>query len=452
MKAKKLFAVLFSAMALLTVGCDKAENGEGEGDGVTFDITVSEISAMGATISVVPSDQTTLYYFDRVTKEAYDAYKGDDEQFMQDMVEYLREYCEESGTSLVSAISVGDDEFSYTGQLTPDTEYYAYAFVVDAHLNPGSKLTLKAFRTNEAEQSNNTFTVSVNGSTVTVTPTTQDPYFWDIVPSETYVGKSDEYIMNDLITYYAGEGYLDYYIVQGVDSYDFSGFLQSGKSYKVYVFGYEGAPTTDLFEYEFTYTGSGSGEGGSDDANTSLTEDVTLNIASVKAYYYGDWYETGTGNWEIGFFDASEREYVAAELFTQLSQTTPEGNYTITDTASDPNTAFAGDFDENGYILPTYYVKVDANDKVVAAALVSSGSFSIAKSGSNYTVSLNLADDLENKILGNYTGAIQIAEGEVTSVPANVADGAKRYAARSTLRRFSSVAFTAASPRGVRAK
>lgn len=443
MKAKKLFAALISALALLVVGCDTNENGGGGSQlsDMTFEITISDITTSGAAVSVVPSDQTTLYYFDKVTKEAYEAYDTD-QKFMEAMIAALREYSEESGSSLASAISVGDDEYTYNGELTPATEYYIFAFAVDAKLNPNSKLTLKSFTTAEAQNSANTFAVKVDGGVVTITPSNNDPYFWDVAPSDAYNGKSDEYIINDLITYYQEEDYLEYYIVQGVDTFDYTTMLTAGESYTVYIFGYEGVPTTALTKYTFTYSGSGSDSG--DDSGdgeyttTTLTGDVALSIASVEAYYYGDYYDIGTNNWEMGAFNAAGNEFVITEFFTALNQSTPEGSYTLSGNAGDAGTAYTGEFDEEGYILPTYYRKYDADGNISDLALIASGSFSMSKSGSNYTLTLNLADIIGHKVTGSYTGAVKVAAGEVSSSQASVAR-ANRVAARSALRRFSSI-------------
>ncbi len=448
MKIKNLFAVLFAACAMTMTACENlgnggnGGNGEGNGDSdMTFEITVSDITTSGATVTVVPSDETSLYYFDRVTKEVYKTFDND-KAFMEAMIENLRQSCEESGASLASAISVGEDGYTYSGDLTPATEYYIYAFAVDAKLNPNSSLALEPFTTLEAQSSANTFTVSVNGSAITVTPSNNDQYFWDLILTEECQGVSDEVIMQTLIDFYKDEGYLEYYLVRGVDTFDYNQSLTAGVSYTVCVFGFEGMPTTELTKYTFTYEGNGSGgdNTGDDYGTTTLTGNVTLNIASAEAYYYGDYYDWGTNNWEIGFFDSTGREFVLTECFTTLSQSTPEGNYTVTADAGDPNTAFTGEFDDEGYILPTYYGKVDSKGDTLDAALIASGSFSIAKSGSNYTINLDLADILEHKVTGSYTGPVSVAMGEVSPAQAAVGSRAHRRAAHFALRRFSSVA------------
>jgi hypothetical protein len=234
-------------------------------------------------------------------------------------------------------------------------------------------------------------------------------------------------------------GYLDYYVVNGVDSFDYGQLMTPCNSYTVCVFGFNGVPTTDLTKYTFTYTGSSSG-GGSGSETTTLTGDVNMTIASAEAYYYGDYYDIGTNDWEIGLFDSTGNEFVIAEFFTVLSQSTPEGNYTITANAGDAGTAYSGDLDQEGYILPTYYGKQTSTGEPIDMAMIAAGSFSIAKSGANYTVALNLEDAVGHKVTGNYTGAIKVAMGEVASAQASVGSRANRIAARSALRRFSSVA------------
>ena len=441
MKFRSLFAAIVVAFATIFAGCENGSGvsvGGGDND-LSFDITVSDITSSGATVSVVPSDDTVIYYFDKVPQATYKAYKNDTE-FMKAMIEALRSYVSESGGSLFSAISVGEAEYTFSNELMPETDYYIFAFGLDSKLNPNSKLTLKPFTTAAAKSSTNTFSIKVNGGLITVTPSNNDPYFWSVEATELYEGENDQFIMNDLISYYDSEGYLSYYIVSGVDSFDYSTLLTSGESYTVYAFGYEGAPTTALTKYTFTYNAGGSSGGSDDYATTTLTGDVTLNIAEVEAYYYDDYYDIGTNNWEIGFFNNTGYEFVYAEAFTALGTKTPEGNFTITYDAGKANTAFSGDIDEDGYIMPTYYVKLTASEDIQDVALIVSGSFSISKSGSNYSVSLNLEDELGNKVKGSYTGDIYIAKGELTGYSQSSASRANRRAAHCALRRFSSAA------------
>ena len=264
MKFRSLFAAVVVAFTTIFAGCgnDPGVSVGGEDNKLSFDITVSDITSSGATVSVVPSDETVIYYFDKVPQATYKAYKNDNE-FMKAMIEALRSYVSESGGSLFTAISVGEAEHIYTNELIPDTDYYIFAFALDSKLNPNSKLTLKPFTTAAAKSSTNTFSIKVNGGVITVTPSNNDPYFWSVEASELYEGESDQFIMEDLISYYDSEGYLSYYVVSGTDSFDYSTLMSNGASYTVYAFGYEGGPTTGLTKHTFTYTSGGSSGGGS---------------------------------------------------------------------------------------------------------------------------------------------------------------------------------------------
>ena len=200
MKAKNFFAVLVSMFALLMTACETPNDNGGGDENVTFEISVSDITSSGATVSVVPSDKSVMYYFDKVPQETYKAYKNDAE-FMKAMVEALRAYVEVSGSSLFSSISVGEDSHTYSGELAPATDYYIFAFAIDSKLNPNSKLALKEFTTDNAKVSDNTFEIYVNGGFVAGSPSNNDPYFWTVEPSDIYAGQNDDFIMTDLIEY-----------------------------------------------------------------------------------------------------------------------------------------------------------------------------------------------------------------------------------------------------------
>ena len=436
MKTTKFFAAIVAAFTLFSiVGCEGS--GVSLNDDVTFDITVSNIGSTSATVTVEPSDRTVIYYFDKVTKAAYESYDNDME-FMKSRIAALRVYCEEQGASLIQSLSVGDAEYTYSGELNPSTKYYIFAFAVDAKLNPISDLSLKAFKTEEGKVSNNTFSVKVDGGNITITPSNNDQYFWDIVTSNYYAGETDEFIISDLIDYYKDQGGLSYYLVSGVDSYDMSDYLTPGESYTVYVFGYEDAPTTGVTKYTFTYN-STSGGGSTDDEVTAINKDVALNVAGAAAYYYGDLYEIGYNDWDLYLYNDLEILYV--EFLTALNVTSPVGTYTIVPYSENMSAgdALAGEFDDEGYIWPSYYLKYDSSDNVESYALITSGTVNVTKSGSNYTVSVDLTDESGYKITANYTGAMEVAEGELSDEYSMSSKGNIR-SARKALRRFSSVA------------
>ncbi|MCQ2155219.1 MAG: hypothetical protein MJY55_05355 [Bacteroidales bacterium] len=151
----------------------------------------------------------------------------------------------------------------------------------------------------------------------------------------------------------------------------------------------------------------GGESGGDDEAYTTLTSDVTISgISFAKAYYYGDYFEAGTNDWQ--FYIGNDNEELGFELFTNLTATTPEGTYTIdTEYSCGVGTAWDG-YDYGGYSMPAYYSYATGD-----YAYPTSGTITISKgSGSNYTVAVAVYDELGHKISLNYTGEMEVGEGE----------------------------------------
>ena len=171
---------------------------------------------------------------------------------------------------------------------------------------------------------------------------------------------------------------------------------------------------------------------------TDLTGNVTISIADVAVYCFGDYYNIGTYNWLMTAYDNTGAEFVEAEFFTAVNKATPDGVYTITTDAGAAGTAYSGDL-YGGFVMPTYYVYLDSSSYVKDFALIKSGTFSIVKSGVNYNIDFNLADEFGNKVTGSYTGTIS---GNMTAYSAQALnnENVNRSVARSTLRNFSSVA------------
>ena len=151
----------------------------------------------------------------------------------------------------------------------------------------------------------------------------------------------------------------------------------------------------------------GGESGGDDEAYTTLTSDVTISgISFAEAYYYGDYFEAGTNDWQL--YIGNENEELCFEIFSSLDATTPVGTYTIDPEYScGVGTAWDG-YDYGGYSMPAYYSYATED-----YAYPTSGTITISKgSGSNYIVAVAVYDELGHKISLNYTGEMEVGEGE----------------------------------------
>lgn len=158
-------------------------------------------------------------------------------------------------------------------------------------------------------------------------------------------------------------------------------------------------------------TGGGEGgeEGGDDEVYTSLTSDLVVSdINYAEAYQYGDAFESGTDDWLIAI--GNDDEELAFELFTASGASTPVGTYTIdTNYTLAAGTIWDGSYSDEG-ILPGY-----CNYTTYDYAYPSSGTLSIAKSGSNYTITVRMKDELGHSITADYSGTLTIKDGYAES-------------------------------------
>lgn len=389
MKLRSLLMMMLAAFALTFAACDGADDGTKEtpgGGDSAFALTVSDITASSATVSVVPLDATVTYYFDVVEKSAFDRY-SDAQAFATDYIAALKEDIEQLELPLSDLLSQGNDSYSYAGTFTPSTEYYAFAAGVDADGTITTDVVTKAFATREVLPSDNTFTVTEDLGYITVTTSNNDPYVWEVYEAETFEGYSDDEIIETVLET-LGED-LPYYTATGTDSYDYSSMLTNGVEYVVAVFGYDGGPTTGLTLYRFTYEGE---TGGSD---TDLTGDVDFTAADeCVAEYYGDYYESGTGYWHIRLSNEATHDSVSASCFSDLSAgENPTGTYVIADdTSTDVGTATGA-----------YYWAGDIFAKLVE------GTFNVTRyDDGNCTVAVDTKDSAGNRVTCNYSGFMTV--------------------------------------------
>ena len=113
-------------------------------------LSVSRVTATGALVSVTPSNNDT-YYFDVIEKSAIDEF-GAPIDFALDYIVKLKNTCEANGYTLADILSSGADSFSYDGYLSPNTEYYAYAFGATADCTVNTSVVLVPFKTPDLER------------------------------------------------------------------------------------------------------------------------------------------------------------------------------------------------------------------------------------------------------------------------------------------------------------
>lgn len=171
-------------------------------------------------------------------------------------------------------------------------------------------------------------------------------------------------------------------------------------------------------DIEFSYSGgvavidassSGDGEGGDSDGDIPSNTDYTFNdFTQGELDYNGA--EDGFSYWSIYLGDdavdladlSGTGRIACIDLCTTNSSSTdiPVGTYTVSET--DGNFVAIPIYEYDGYYYGTMFCE---GDNILVGA--TSGTVKVLKSGSTYTVSMDLVDsDYNNTFKGSYTGTL----------------------------------------------
>ena len=132
----RMLQILFAVLLSLATACDE-DNGGGNEDPKPskFSVTLSvkDVSASTASVETTPNDNTVHYFCDAVTKAEYD--KAGEDAFIAGLLESYEVQLEEGETFAQfweKKSKRGKGSWTLSG-LTPQTEYYTFAFAVDTN-------------------------------------------------------------------------------------------------------------------------------------------------------------------------------------------------------------------------------------------------------------------------------------------------------------------------------
>ncbi len=168
---KKYLFIMLAAASVAIVSCKPQPKPEKE---VTFEISVSDVTAQEATVSVVPSDTSKLYYYAVIPSESAATFESM-EAMADTIMLYLKKqidmYAAYGYTKYFNEI-MDKGNASYTfDALSAQTSYTAFAFVADTvNLVHVGKVAVKAFTTAEVPQVNLMFEVANTDTAVWFLP------------------------------------------------------------------------------------------------------------------------------------------------------------------------------------------------------------------------------------------------------------------------------------------
>jgi len=260
MNMRRFLAVLVATVALLSAACSDGDNPTPTPEPPKpdpnpeqlFTITVTDISAVMATVTVEPRDNAMTYYCDVLNEEGY-------LQVVEDGVDryldwYITKLMDDYGMSFAETVELisarGKDDYTLT-TLTPGTKYYVLAVGIDGQGVSTTPLESFAFETLAAVSSTNDFQFTVTdvsrfGAKIAVGTVNDDPYFLDIQPEGMDEGMSGEEFARYLINRYLSWGGMADLCHEGAYAYEEQN-LKPGWKYELVAFGYdEGCITTPV--------------------------------------------------------------------------------------------------------------------------------------------------------------------------------------------------------------
>jgi len=150
--------------------------------------------------------------------------------------------------------------------------------------------------------------------------------------------------------------------------------------------------------------------------DSGTTSESTTTYNTGVGYYYGDWYQTGTANFAVDMYDASDDNVgvwiegfcALPSNFTKFELNT--GTYSIASTGHE-NTFLKGDTDGENYSGTFVY-----NFNTETFTKVTGGTFDVTYKGNKYTISTNFTgvDYSSGKTVNNlrykFTGTIAFSD------------------------------------------
>ena len=249
--------MIFAVVALALTACDPKPKPTKD---VTFQITVSNVTASEATVAVAPSVDTVAYYFSVIQSSLAAEYASPEAMadsvlaYLVDMCEYFTSYGYDM--TLDSVCSLGADSYDFE-ELDPATAYTAFAFAVDTKNEAVlGKMATATFTTGEIQNVSLSFQIVPNDTSVWFMPSNKNieyvAFFVDQDSLASYGYNNPQNFFNDYCAYMVSE-YQAYYDYYGIDyKVTLSDLATSGDVYVPYVETEDGETITYI-EQGHTY-------------------------------------------------------------------------------------------------------------------------------------------------------------------------------------------------------
>lgn len=317
----------------------------------------------------------------------------------------------EVDATVAGAAYVGDSDGVMEAilQLTdiiPDDEGYLYP--------PGTVVALDAFMPYDEEGRivTGTYNVGDSNEAFSLSPGNEILAMYGL---GTYVADAPD----------AQSGFSQYYVSSG--TVEISGSFETGYIVSCDFMTEEGVAVKCTYEGKIQIAGMPG-------PVSTLTGDYELALdgATGAAYYYGDYFGVGGGNWIFAIDQPAGGDGVQVDLVVDgldFENGIPTGTYTAS-AEPYPGKFMEGYIDDN-YLSGTWYTPTNASGDLTGYAPAMEGTIDIVNNGDgSYDVTFDCTDDLGNVWRGSWSGEVDAADYSYPMTASTKSGGSvKAYAA-----------------------
>lgn len=404
------------------------------------DISVSDITWRDAQITITPREADAEYVYGIYSREEFDAkFGGKAESIISARRAQWQALAEAEGSEATWQHYMQQEQCS--GELTLmasdrceptwGSGYVAYAFGIDDEGVITSTVTVAEFSTLAPASSNNSFEISLDGTTesyviFSVVPSNNDPYFVALLESEFVDGYAEPYaeMIADLVGSCDDQELDEKHIFEGerqFSSEEFISAVDPAKEYRVVVFGFENGPTTDVVVSDIIRPEAFALNIELDSSNNTESA-IGFNVYasdSYHTYHIGIYPAVSVGDDVDLFVDtllsgegfaATLRRGSQSVLFDDLQ---PDTDYYVLLFAYDAATATRGDVVVVPISTELEFVELGLH---VGEVTQTTATFDITASDSSHPYYCALYPDIKSSEVGSLVDSIVASEGFIDSL------------------------------------
>jgi len=256
-------ALVILAAGLFLAGCTK----EYTISDFPFNIDLPTIEFNQAYVDIIPETNDFYYHVGCLTVSEFNAYgsvenaiKAIDAALKKEYEEYKERY--DLRSSFTEAMLMKGAWNRVFPGLQPKNNYILIAYAYDDNENPLSKTGTKNFTTAENVSSDISFSVSLDGDALKITPSNNDQYIFEMETKEwidEYYAGSPELFFYYYYMFYAEYGFMDTICMRGELYGDLLEKLsvKPGEKFYIVAAGYNKGINSKEYAFEVTYNGPG---------------------------------------------------------------------------------------------------------------------------------------------------------------------------------------------------